>query len=423
MQAEIVSIGNELLNGRKVNSNATFIAASLAGAGIDVERVTACSDRISVICGVLEEALSRSDYVLVTGGLGPTADDRTKKAVMKLLRRGLTFDVGAFDNLVTRIRKFGRELSPSMHDQAMVIEGAAVIPNTKGTAAGMIIGCGPSFNNHTLILMPGVPVEMKAMMGLTVVPFFEKHTSSAIVHTQLRTAGIGESALSELIEGIEEALFQGTELAYLPHVAGVDLMISTRGSEKDAVERENRAVTDAIVERVGRYIYTEGHRSFEETIGNMLADAAKSVAVAESCTGGLVASRLTDVSGSSAYFLQGFVVYSNKAKETALGVPAELIEKHGAVSEEVARAMAFGCLEKSGADLALSTTGIAGPSGGTPDKPVGMLCLALAIKETGEVRSKTLFMAGDRAQSKFRFSEAALRELWEYLKHLEHERL
>ncbi|NTV99614.1 MAG: CinA family nicotinamide mononucleotide deamidase-related protein [Chlorobiaceae bacterium] len=419
MQAEIVSIGNELLNGRKVNSNASFMAASLAAIGIGVERVTACSDNIEVICCVLEEALSRSKYVLVTGGLGPTGDDRTKKAVMKLLRKGLRFDVGAYDNLVTRMQRFGRELSPSMHDQVMVIEGSTVIPNTKGTAAGMIIGCGASFSNHTLVLMPGVPSEMKAMMELTVVPFLARLSSSVIVHTQLRTAGLGESTLSELIREIEETLPEGTELAYLPHSTGVDLMVSTRGSAREPVEHENRDVADAIVQRAERFIYTKGEKSFEETIGEMLISAGKTVAVAESCTGGLVASRLTDVPGSSGYFLQGFVVYSNSAKESVLGVPGELIEKFGAVSEETARAMALGCLEKSGADLAVSTTGIAGPAGGSSGKPVGMLCLALAEKGTGVVESKTLFMHGDRALNKLRFSEAALLELWERLKHRE----
>jgi nicotinamide-nucleotide amidase len=415
MNAEIVSIGNELLNGRKVNSNASFMAASLAGIGIGVERVTACSDRTEVICGVLEEALSRSHYVLVTGGLGPTGDDRTKNAVMKLLQRGLAFDAGAYENLVTRMQRFGREISPSMHDQAMVIEGSTVIPNTKGTAAGMIIACGDRFDNHTLVLMPGVPAEMKAMMELAIVPCLGEIVTSAIVHTQLRTTGIGESALAELIAGIEETLPPGTELAYLPHTAGVDLMVSTKGALKDAVEKENRDIADAIVQRTGRFIFTRGDKSFEETIGDMLKMAGKTVAVAESCTGGLVASRLTDVPGSSTYFLQGFVVYSNRAKESALGVPGELIENHGAVSEEVARAMALGCLEKSGADLAVSTTGIAGPSGGTPDKPVGMICLALAEKGKGVTESKTLIMHGDRAVNKLRFSQAALRELWEHL--------
>ena len=185
---------------------------------------------------------------------------------------------------------------------------------------------------------------------------------------------------------------------------------------KRQVERDNRSVVDAIVNSTGKFIYATSEVSLEATIGAMLATRGLTVAVAESCTGGLVASRLTDVPGSSAWFLQGFVVYSNQAKEKSLGVPGELIDRYGAVSEEVARAMAIGCLEKSGADFALSTTGIAGPSGGSPEKPVGTLCLAMATKHSGILLSRTLVMQGDRERNKLRFSEAVLRELWECLR-------
>jgi nicotinamide-nucleotide amidase len=419
MNAEIVSVGNELLNGRKVNSNASFMAVSLAGIGMKVVRVTACSDEESEICQVLDESLRRSEFVFVTGGLGPTADDRTKKAVQKLLQRGLVFDSGAYENLVTRMRRFGREISPSLHDQAMVIEGSTVIANTRGTAAGMILSGGEPYANHSLVLMPGVPAEMKAMMELTVIPYLEGHSAMVIIQTPVKTVGIGETTLSELIADEEESLPEGTTLAYLPHAAGVDLIVHTIGREREWAERDNRNVVEALLRRAGRFVYTTNERTFEESIGEMLTASGMTVATAESCTGGLLASRLTDVSGSSAYFLQGFIVYSNRAKKSALGVPGELIEKHGAVSEEVARAMALGCLEKSGADLAVSTTGIAGPTGGTSEKPVGMLCLALAEKATGTVRSKTLYMHGDRALNKLRFSQAVLHELWEYLQDLQ----
>jgi nicotinamide-nucleotide amidase len=279
----------------------------------------------------------------------------------------------------------------------------------------MIIGCGEQFNNHYLVLMPGVPSEMKAMMELTVLPYFAALSSSFIRHTPIKTLGIGESTLAEMIVEIEDTLPEGTTLAYLPHSAGVTLMISTIGSDREAVESDNGAVVDAIVRRAGRFVYATRESTLEDTIGGKLSQKGLSVAVAESCTGGLVASRLTDVAGSSAYFLQGFVVYSNQAKEKTLGVEKATLETFGAVSEEVARAMAVGCLERSGADIALSTTGIAGPSGGSVEKPVGMLCLALAAKASGEVLSRTLFMQGDRELNKLRFSEAVLHELWEYL--------
>ncbi len=416
MRAEIVSVGDELLKGQRVNTNAAFISGVLAGIGVQTGRVVACADIEEEIVSVLAEALERAEVVLVTGGLGPTRDDRTKKAVQQLLGRGKELNQEAYQNLADRLKKRGLEVSASLSDQAMVIEGSHVIPNTRGSAAGMIIDCGEQFYRHSLVLMPGVPSEMKAMMELTVVPHFAVLSDTVIRHTPAKTLGVGESTLAEMIVDIEDNLPTGTTLAYLPHAAGVNLMISTIGCEREAVDRDNRMVVDAIVLRAEKFIYATSEVTLEGTIGAMLSVRGLSVAVAESCTGGLVASRLTDVPGSSFYFLQGFVVYSNQAKHNTLGVPEESIETFGAVSEEVARAMALGCLEKSGADFAVSTTGIAGPSGGSPEKPVGMLCLAIAEKKSAMVFSRTIFMQGDREQNKLRFSEAALRELWELLR-------
>ena len=280
----------------------------------------------------------------------------------------------------------------------------------------MIISCGERFDHHYLVLMPGVPSEMQAMMELTVLPYFAAHSTTVICHTPVKTLAIGESTLAAMIVDIEDHLPAGTTLAYLPHAAGVNLMISTIGRNKEEVDRDNRTIVDSIVKRAGKYIFATSDVTLEETIGAMLSAKGLTVAVAESCTGGLVASRLTDVPGSSLYFLQGFVVYSNQAKQKTLGVEKELIERFGAVSDEVARSMAQRCLEKSGADFAVATTGIAGPSGGSTEKPVGMVCLAVATKSSGTVLSKTLFMQGDRERNKFRFSEAALRELWECLR-------
>jgi nicotinamide-nucleotide amidase len=418
MRAEIVSIGDELLKGQRVNTNATYMAGAFAGIGIPVTRITACSDIEAEIIEVLTASLDRNEVVLVTGGLGPTRDDRTRNAVQQLLKRGLEVSEEACLNLANLMKQRGRTVTDALRDQAKVIVGSHVIPNTKGTAAGMIIGCGERFNNHYLVLMPGVPSEMKAMMELTVLPYFEALSTSFIRHTPVKTLGIGETTLAEMIVEVEDRLPSGTTLAYLPHAAGVTLMISSIGPDREVVEGDNRSVTDAIVRRAGRFIYATGESTLEETIGEKLVGLGMTVAVAESCTGGLVASRFTDVPGSSAYFLQGYVVYSNQAKARTLGVEKELIEEFGAVSEEVARAMATGCLEKSGADFALATTGIAGPGGGSPEKPVGMLCLALAEKSSGTVHSRTLFMHGDRELNKLRFSEAVLRELWEYLRSL-----
>ncbi|MEI8032722.1 MAG: competence/damage-inducible protein A [Chlorobiaceae bacterium] len=415
MRAEIVSVGDELLKGQRVNTNAAFIASALAGIGVSVGRIVTCSDDEADMVSVFSGSLERADIVLVTGGLGPTGDDRTKNSVQKLLSRGLELNRESWQNLEQRMRVLGREISPSLRGQAEVIAGSRVMVNTRGTAAGMIIDCQERFGNHHLVLMPGVPSEMKAMMELDVIPFFAKHATTFIRHTPVKTFGIGESTLSEMIAEVEGSLPPGTTLAYLPHSAGVNLTISTKGSSAASVEQENSAVVDAILQRAGRFVYATRDTTLEEAIGERLGRAGLTVAVAESCTGGLVASRLTDVPGASAWFLQGFVVYSNNSKEAALGVPKALIDGYGAVSEEVARAMASGSLDRSGADLAVATTGIAGPSGGTPEKPVGTLCIAIAEKSSGEVRSQTLRMHGDRELNKLRFSEAALRELWQAL--------
>jgi len=416
MRAEIVSVGDELLKGQRVNTNAAFMAVALSGIGVPVGRIVSCPDIEEEMVSVFAESLERADIVLVTGGLGPTRDDRTRKAVQQLLHRGLEMSKDAYENLAGRMKKRGLELSASLRDQAMVIEGSHVIANTKGTAAGMIIRCGERFYDHYLVLMPGVPSEMQAMMELTVIPYFASLSSLVIRHTPVKTLGIGESTLAAMIVDIEDHLPQGTTLAYLPHAAGVNLMISSIGRKQEEVDSDNRSIVDAILKRAGKFIFATSDVTLEETIGALLSSRGMTVAVAESCTGGLVASRLTDVPGSSLYFLQGFVVYSNQAKQKTLGVNKDLIESFGAVSDEVARAMAKRCLEISGADIAVSTTGIAGPSGGSPEKPVGMVCLAIATKLSGTVLSKTLFMHGDRESNKFRFSEAALRELWEYLR-------
>jgi nicotinamide-nucleotide amidase len=320
----------------------------------------------------------------------------------------------AYRQLEEFYRQRGRKLTDFVRDQSMVIEGSVTIPNTRGTAAGMIIPCGERFGEHWLVLMPGVPTEMEAMMTLTVIPFFTSLSGIFIIHTPVKTSGIGETILAEMIVDVEDTLPAGTTLAYLPHTTGVNLTVSTVGNDRRRVEADNRRVVEAIVERAGKFIYATVETSLEETICTLLLEKGLSVAAAESCTGGLVSSRLTDVPGSSGYFLQGVVTYSNKAKEELLGVRRETLQHYGAVSEEVAREMALGCLLRSGADLAVATTGIAGPSGATPHKPVGMLCIGLAKKVSGgepAVSTRTMQMYGDRLQNKLRFSEAALFEL------------
>ncbi len=419
MKADIISIGDELLKGHRVNTNAPFIARALGTIGIPVERIVTCSDDTESIWHALVSSLRDADIVLVTGGLGPTRDDRTRKAVQDLLGRGLSFYPDAWERIEELFRRRGREVTGEMRDQAMVIEGSVPVPNTKGTAPGMIIDCGERFGNHHLVLMPGVPVEMEAMMTRTVIPWFAPMSGAFIRHTPIMTMGIGESMLAKMIEEVEDAMPEHTTLSYLPHAAGVSLMVSTSGRDREAVDAENGRVVDSIVAKAGAYVYATSEASLEEVVVRQLLERGLRVAAAESCTGGLVSSRLTDVPGASGCFLQGAVTYSNAAKEALLDVSRATLEAYGAVSEPVAIEMARGCLLRSGADIAVATTGIAGPDGGSAEKPVGTLWLAVAAKlPDGSVRAEAAIQQhfGDRKQIKARFSEAALRALLERLR-------
>ncbi|MEC9486148.1 MAG: CinA family nicotinamide mononucleotide deamidase-related protein [Prosthecochloris sp.] len=418
MRAEIISIGDELLTGQKVNTNAAVICAELSGVGIAVERIIVCTDIEEAIIRQFADSLRRSELVLVTGGLGPTKDDRTRNAAAELLGASLVFHEETYRSSAERYRARGVEPSPGLRDNAMVIEGASVIANSRGLAPGMIIPAGSAFDHHYLVLMPGVPSEMEAMMQETVIPWCSGFSDQVIVHSHIMTSGVGETTVERKIAGIEESLPGGTSIAYLPHQAGVSLRVSSVGADRSGVERENRQVVDAICREAAEYIYATREATLEEVVGELLAAEGLTVATAESCTGGLVASRLTDVAGSSQYFQRGYVVYSNEAKQQVLGVGQEQLAAHGAVSEVVAAAMARGCLLESGADIAVSTTGIAGPGGGSSEKPVGMVCLGLARRDAdGNVREVTsVFRShGDRSRNKYRFSEACLRMLWQEL--------
>ncbi len=421
MIAEIISIGDELLTGQKVNTNARLICSELAGAGVGVKRIIVCSDSEEAITGQIADSLGRSDIVLVTGGLGPTRDDRTRQAVKAFLKRELVLDKGVYARTIERYRSSGREPAAYLEQNAMVIDGAMVIPNEKGLAPGMIITCDDEFRERFLVLMPGVPQEMEAMIQSTVVPFFTDRSGTVIVHSHIKATGIGETGFADIIHDIEDNLPDGTSLAYLPHAAGVNLRVSSIGNDKQGVEKDNRDVVESIVGAAEEFVFATADISLEECIGGMLQTRGLRIAVAESCTGGLIASRLTDISGSSRYFEQGYVVYSNESKERNLGVRQVTLETYGAVSEEVAAEMAEGCLLKAGADIAVSSTGIAGPDGGTEQKPVGMVCLGLACrKDNGSVDSYTTTFStnGDRLRNKIRFSEAALRMVWKKLKSL-----
>lgn len=402
MKAEIITIGDELLIGQVINTNQAYIADKLNGVGVDVVRMTTVGDDEDAILSAFNDAWERHRVVIVTGGLGPTHDDITKKAVCKFFDSDLVKNEEVRKRVESLLQKRNISWTPAHEEQTLVPRKAKVIPNPAGTAPGMLF----EQNDQSFIVLPGVPYEMKEMIDQSVVPFFSTRvTESVIRHLTLRTSGIAESALARQL-GDMDTLLQGAKLAFLPSPTGVRMRITVRGQDVPSVERKVKDVEEKIRDKVQKYIYGSGEVELEEALGRLLRERKLTIAVAESCTGGLVADKITNVSGSSNYFERGVVAYSNDSKIEFLGVPEELIKAHGAVSKEVAEAMAAGIRRVAHTDIGLSTTGIAGPTGGTPEKPVGLVWIGYADKD---VTLALKFNFGDnRMRTKERAAQAAL---------------
>lgn len=402
MKAEIITIGDELIIGQVINTNQAYIAEKLNEVGVEIVRMTSVGDDEKEILDAFEEAWKRFQVVIVTGGLGPTHDDITKKAVCKFFDSDLVPNDDVRKRVQSLLQKRNIVFTPAHEEQTLVPRKAKVIPNPVGTAAGMLF----EQNDKYFIVLPGVPYEMKEMVDQSVVPFLSsKVRGSFIQHLTLRTSGIAESSLAKQLGDIE-ALLQGAKLAFLPSPTGVRMRISIYGQDVEAVAAKVSGVEQRIRSRVQKYIYGTGEEELEEALGKLLTERHLTIAVAESCTGGLVADKITNVSGSSNYFERGVVTYSNKSKIELLGVPGELISAHGAVSREVAEAMAAGIRQRSQTSIGLSTTGIAGPTGGTPEKPVGLVWIGYADKD---ITFALKFNFGDnRVRNKERAAQAAL---------------
>lgn len=402
MRVELVNTGTELLLGDVVNTNASWIGQRLAALGIQVTRQTIVPDG-AVIRVAIAEAAQRADVVLVSGGLGPTNDDLTRESMAELLSLDLKVDEGLVAQLREYFAKRGKVMSESNKRQAMVPQGAVILPNNFGTAPGLYfpaeLGTSLGWKCH-FFLLPGPPRELKPMMESEVEPRLREWLPDGVSRCvlYLKVTGMGESDIVELVEKKLEAI-PGLDLGYCISKADVDVRLAGTQAVVDA----GAAV---VREALGDCITSEDRRIIEEVVVQLLAERGESVATVESCTGGAIASRITDVSGSSRVFGHGWVTYANEAKQQ-LGVPAELIEAHGAVSEEVARAMAESALKASGADHALAVTGIAGPVGGTPEKPVGTVWLSLASKNAETWALKRL-TPGARERFKMLTSQAAL---------------
>lgn len=402
MKAEIITIGDELLIGQVINTNTAYIAEKLNGVGISVERMTIVGDKDQEILDAFKEAYEKYDVVCVTGGLGPTHDDVTKKVVCKFFNTDLVMNEEALVNVKRLLKSRNMPLTKLNEEQALVPRTCTVIRNPHGTAPGMFF----DQNKKYFIVMPGVPYEMKAMMENFVVPHFSKRASgSAIRHRTLKTTGIAESFLAQQLGNLDE-LLQGAKLAFLPASTGVRLRITVQEKYSQSAERKIQEVEKRIRAKAEKYIYGVDDEELEQVIGKLLTKKKLKIAVAESCTGGLIADRITNVPGSSNYFERGVIAYSNQSKVDLLGVPQELIEKHGAVSREVAEAMAEGVRKISSANIGISTTGIAGPTGGTPEKPVGLAWIGYS-DNNGTFALKFNF-GEDRLRVKERAAQAAL---------------
>ncbi|MBO6795469.1 MAG: competence/damage-inducible protein A [Balneolaceae bacterium] len=381
MIAQIISIGNELLIGDTVNTNASWMGQFLNDLGIDVQRVHTISDDKHVIADTIKQSMAESDLVITTGGLGPTHDDITKTTIAELFGVEMRQDEAVLSYIKELFASRNIPFSESNAWQAMVPENCEVLFNKAGTAPGMWFHEQDCF----LAVLPGVPYEMKYLMKRRVAEKLREQTKAiGFIHTEyLKTAGIGESTLSDHVLGdLSDFLNDHVSMAFLPSFGQVTLRITGKGDSKEEAISNSAKLIELIREKAGKYIYGDDKdHTLSERVGAILSEQNKTIATAESCTGGLIASTITDVAGSSVYMLGGVVSYANEVKVNELGVDPKHIKTVGAVSKEVALQMAKGVAEKLGADIGISTTGIAGPGGGTAEKPVGTVWIGFYSNE------------------------------------------
>jgi nicotinamide-nucleotide amidase len=378
MKAEIISIGDELLIGQVVNSNASWMAEQLNLAGIPVVRITTISDEEKEILSALSEASSRADVILMTGGLGPTRDDITKHTLCKYFDTKLVFHQASYDNVEKLFLKRFRKITAVNRAQAEIPENCTPILNEHGTAPGMWF----EQNSAVYVSMPGVPYEMQAMMKTYVLPELAKRENGQfIAYKMILTQGLGESALAEIIQDWELSLPENVKLAYLPQPGIVRLRLTAIGPDRDELQQQLESESQKLVELIPRLVFGFGDETLEENVGKLLKKYHLKLSTAESCTGGYIAHLITSIAGSSAYFTGTVVAYDNTIKTGILGVQEETIIRHGAVSEETVSEMAEGVKMKFGTDYSIAISGVAGPGGGSDLKPVGTTWIAISGPE------------------------------------------
>ena len=410
MSVELLTIGTELLLGQIVDTNASWMAQRLAEAGIDVFYKSTVGDNWGRIEAAIRLAMSRADVVIMTGGLGPTEDDLTREVLAAVLDRPLRLDAAVLRHIEEWFAHRRVTMAENNRKQAMVPEGAEVLHNPRGTAPGLLMRS----EGRIFVCMPGVPSEMKPMLLEQVIPRIRDSLGirSRIVSRVLKTCGISESTLDQRIGDYFREMRNPT-IGVLAHMGEIHVRMTCKGEDPAEIARLLDDLEAKIRERLGHLVFGKDDERLEAVVGRLLREQKATLAVAESCTGGLVASRLTDIPGSSDYFERGVVSYSPAAKTGLLGVPPEVIQTRGVVSLEVARAMAVGVRRMGGTTLGVATTGIAGPAGGTPEKPVGLVCVALAW-EGGEA-GREFRLHGEREQIKYRGAQMALEMLRRHL--------
>jgi nicotinamide-nucleotide amidase len=407
--AALVTVGNELLYGETVDTNAAWMARSLAALGIPVVRKLTVGDVAPDIQVAVRSAMEVAELVLVSGGLGPTSDDVTKPAVAAMLGRKLEVDQELLGRLEAYFRSRGFASMPALNrTQAEILEGAIVLRNSQGTAPGLAL----EEDGVWVVMLPGVPRELRAIFDGDLRDFIVERfgqRARKLHHRLIHTTGIAESKLAELVEAVLPVERGPVQVAYLPDLRGVDLRLSARGVSAPEATTWLDRIESAVLPALAPWRFEAESGDIVEALTAALRRAGKTVAVAESCTGGLIAKRITDRAGSSEVFVGGVIAYANEVKTRHLGVSPQDLARHGAVSEAVARQMARGVADRFGAAAGIGITGIAGPGGGTPDKPVGTVWRAISLD--GKVEARLLTFVGDREAIRERAAQEALAAL------------
>ncbi|MGP8153520.1 MAG: competence/damage-inducible protein A [Smithella sp.] len=411
MKIGILTIGNELMNGRITDANASFIAREINLQGWQIETIISVGDDFASIKNRLDYLLSLTDSIICTGGLGPTADDITTAAIAEAFSLPLYTDKNVLNFIKDIFAKFNLRWVENNAKQAIFPQGAEIIPNSRGTAPGFSL----LINEKPIFVIPGVPAEARMMLTLGVIPILYRYFPQNEQYTSkqtIKTFGLSEAAVDDRLKDIDfDSL--GVSVGFYPVFPENHIVLISRHKTLEGAQKNLQKAQDEVSARLHDYIFAFEEKTLEEVIAGLLTKKKLTIAIAESCTGGLITNRLTDVSGSSDYLERGLVTYSNAAKISMLGVPAKVIEKHGAVSETTALLMAEGVRKLAGTDLGLSSTGIAGPTGGSNEKPVGTVYLALSDSSRTICRHHTF--RWDRQRNKDVFSEAALFLLKNYL--------